>query len=542
MIKKIFNKLSSLKYTNSELRFIEHNRRIFPPASVSPNAPIVLMELNSMQSAHIAYAYLANVLASRFQARIVAYSFEEQSWRAKFLFPVYRMLGLNVGPYGIYRSFGAVELMRVSPSPAQKMRARELFEDLTRKIKTKTDLESLVIDGVWVGDLIYDSYLRNKSQPTVDIQSAGFRKYLLFMLEQFVFWREYIDGFNVAGVNVSHCVYNLAIPMRLAVWRGIPAFQVNATHAYRLSKENVFAYNDFFYFRERFLQLPDSTREQGLKLAKERIDLRFSGAVGVDMAYSTKSAYGEIKKVRLLRESSRKKVLIATHCFFDSPHSYGKNIFPDFYEWLDFLGMITEQTDYDWYIKTHPDYLPGTKEIVDGFIARYPKFTLLPADASHHQIIAEGIDVALTTYGTIGFEYAALGIPVINASQNNPHAAYGFNVHAKDVEDYRRLLLDLEHLQIDIDKQQIYEYYFMRHIFNTENIFFQDYGAVISELGGYKNQFTPNVYNKWLEEFSITRHDQILKAIKKFIDSDNFRMDYSHYGKEFTLETKSIQA
>jgi len=253
------------------------------------------------------------------------------------------------------------------------------------------------------------------------------------------------------------------------------------------------------------------------------------------MAYSTKSAYLAPKHARLLRVSDKKKILIATHCFFDSPHSYGKNIFPDFYEWMDFLGKMTECTDYDWYIKTHPDFLPGTKEIIDSFIVRYPKFTLLPCDASHHQIIAEGINLALTSYGTIAFEYAALGIPVINASMNNPHVAYDFNLHAPDTETYRSMLLDLDKLDLRIDKRQVYEYYFMRYIHNTEDIFFENYEESLAEIGGYNSQFTCMAYKKWIAEWTPSRHDMIVKALHAFVASSKFRMDYTFYGQEFSL-------
>ena len=211
-------------------------------------------------------------------------------------------------------------------------------------------------------------------------------------------------------------------------------------------------------------------------------------------------------------------------------------MFPDFFEWLDFLGNITNETDYDWYIKTHPDYLAGTKEIIDGFVAKYPKFTLLPADASHHQIIAEGISCALTVYGTIAFEYAALGIPVINASRNNPHIAYDFNLHAKDVEDYRRLLIGLDELNFTIDKQQVYEYYFMRYIFNTEDLFFNDYKTTIDQLGGYDNQFCLLVYEIWLKEWNLEKHRAIISSLQSFIHSGDFRMDYRHFGRKNPLK------
>ena len=45
-------------------------------------------------------------------------------------------------------------------------------------------------------------------------------------------------------------------------------------------------------------------------------------------------------------------------------------------------------------------------------------------------------------YGTIGFEYAAMNIPVINASLNNPHIAYDFNINPKTRENYQKILND----------------------------------------------------------------------------------------------------
>jgi hypothetical protein len=76
--------------------------------------------------------------------------------------------------------------------------------------------------------------------------------------------------------------------------------------------------------------------------------------------------------------------------------------------------------------------------------------------------------LALTVYGTIGFEYAALGIPVINCSLINPHIDYNFNIHPKNETDYKNILLTLNDLEFDIDSQQVYEYYFMQHLIEIE--------------------------------------------------------------------------
>jgi hypothetical protein len=534
---KAINQIRKLKKHPALRKFIEHNQNVFAhEKQAAQRKPVVLFELNAMHSAHIAYSYLANVLAMNNQAQIKAYFPRAHlGWWQSLRFKIKKVIGRN--EFGAYKSFGVTDFIEISPTRAQKARASKLFVEVFERLNGTRDIEALTINDVWVGDLIYDSYLMTYKKPTIDKDAFEFQHFLRESIKLFVFWEDYLNSHDVRAINVSHCVYNLAIPLRLAVERNIPVFQSSATHIYRVSKKNYFAYNDFFYFRERFAALSEEVKKVGIAEAKRRIERRFAGEVGVDMAYSTKSAYSASRHARLLRESPRKKILIATHCFFDSPHSYGNNIFPDFYEWLDFLGKMTEVTDYDWYIKTHPDYLPGTKEIIDGFVAKYPKFTLLPADASHHQMIAEGIDVALTVYGTIAFEYAALGIPVINNSLNNPHIAYNFNLHSKDVEDYRRLLLGLDTLDFNIDKQQVYEYYFMRYMYNTEDLFFNSYDATVRALGSYDAQFTPAVYEQWLGEWSPDKHQSVISALQTYIQFGDFRMDYKHYGREFTVES-----
>lgn len=523
-IAEVLRNLPKDAFTN---QFIAHNRRVFEDKQQRYDPKrVVLLEFNGMQSAHIAYSYLANVLAKEHCAAIKAYAPKpSRSFIGRSRFQLENLTNRN--NFGVYRSFGTSDVFGIRITAPQRAIATDIFREILPTLKTKWDLEALEIEGIWVGDLFYDTYLMNYKRATIDMDSPEFFNALLDYIALFVFWKEFFERNEVRAVNVSHCVYNLAIPLRIAVRRGIPAYQANVTHVYRLDARRLFAYNEFFEYRTRFAALPREVREAGLAEARRRIERRFSGEVGVDMAYSKKSAYGAARAHRLLKDSTRKKILIATHCFFDSPHSYGNNIFPDFYEWLDFLGKTSEETDYEWYIKTHPDYLPGTMEIINSFVDRYPRLTLLPSDASHHQLIAEGIDVALTVYGTIAFEYAALGIPVINASQNNPHVAYEFNLHPKDVAEYRRMLHGLDSLDLRIDRNQIYEYYYMRHIHHTGDLFFDNYDSTLWSLGGYNDQFSPKVYDKWINEWNPEKHKSLLSDVTSFVRSGKFKMEKS---------------
>ena len=510
---------------NDTEAFIRHNKKVFPrwKAAVQKNSPMILMEHNRMCSAHIPYSYLANVLSDLYKAKIVSFCVTpEKKWKHW----INKVIPSKIrrDSERVYESFGSQGFIRPVISSKQKKKAVKLCDELMETIKDKRDIENITLNNVWIGDLIYDSYLMDFKKPTIEKDSVDFKKFLLESIQIFVWWDDYFNENNVHAVNVSHCVYNLAIPLRIALRRNIPAFQANLTHMYRMNKDNYFAYSDYRYFPELFAALPEDIKKAGIAEASRRIEKRLAGEVGVDMAYSTKSAFGASRHARLLSETPRKKILIATHCFFDSPHSYGNNIFPDFYEWLEFLGEISQETDYDWYIKTHPDYLSGTMEVIESFLRRYPNITLLPADSSHHQIISEGINLALTVYGTIAFEYAMLGIPVINASQNNPHIAYSFNLHAESIGHYKKLLMDPQTFLHKASKRDIYEYYFMKNIYNTENLFFEDYEKTIAGLGGYDKQFTPMVYGKWIREWKPKRHAEIIEAIKRFADSGEFKL------------------
>ena len=379
-VKKIINEFKLHTYNKHTNLFVRHNKKHWFKTNTSNSDSEVLFELNNINSAHVPYSYLANVLAEKYNAKITAYA---QISKKSFFIKTFRAFVLC--QYRVYRSFGVTKFVHPELNSAQLKQSRDIADNIISTLNNVRDVESIEVEGIWIGDLIYDSYLKQFKKPTIRVSENEFRKFLYESICTYVYWRDYFDNHNVKAINVSHCVYTLAIPLRIAVSKGIPAYQINTTHAYRMSKDNVFAYKDSSDFPEMFRSLPINIQDSALEIAKKRIDLRFSGKIGVDMKYSKKTAYGQFKTKRLISESTKVKVLIATHCFFDSPHSFGKNLFSDFYEWLDFLGKMTKETDYDWYIKTHPDYVDGTLEIIKSFIVKYPKFHLLPADSSHHQ-------------------------------------------------------------------------------------------------------------------------------------------------------------
>ena len=90
------------------------------------------------------------------------------------------------------------------------------------------------------------------------------------------------------------------------------------------------------------------------------------------------------------------------------------------------------------------------------------------------------------------------------------------------------VLMNLKSQEITIDKNEVYEYYYMRFIYNTDDWLFNSYSEMISKLGGYENQFKPSVYDYFLRELTEEKHNKICKTINDFIVSGDFRLNRNH--------------
>ena len=498
----------------------------------------ILIEINSIPSNIIVTPYLASNLSRIYDARLTCYKISSKiDFFSRILFFI-RIL-LNIGNINLYKSFGVKNFLLFNNN--LDIRSNYLLENIFNKVQNKIQLEKLEINKILVGDLIYDSYLKDNKKETIDVNSKNFLIYFEKCLKIFFFWENYFKRNKVKSIIVSHTVYLNAIPLRIAIRNNIPAYQINLKSIYFLNKKEKFAYKQYKLYPKIFSKFKKKFKKKAILEAKKRLKLRFKGEVGVDMAYSTKSAYKNTYSNRLIKKSKKIKVLVASHCFMDSPHSLGNNLFCDFYEWFKFLGKISLITDYDWYIKTHPDFNPLTLKVINDFMLNYKKFNLLPADSSHNQLINEGIDFALTIYGTIGCEYAAKGIPVINASINNPHIKYNFNMHPKNLSEYRNILINLNKIKFNFDLDKVYEYYYMHNLYYKKGLLFGDYSKLLKKIGGYKKIIQSDFYKFFITNFNIDEHKLLLARVKSYIYSkyyvsDMFFKDLDNKVKKFVVD------
>ena len=329
------------------------------------------------------------------------------------------------------------------------------------------------------------------------------------------------------GLILSHSVYFVGIPGRIANYFDIPVYNVSATGTYYLNKTNFLKMSNFQYSKKKFLNLNKNEKKKLILNAKNQIFKRFKGRRDIKQLNDrevTHSIFGPVNKnKRVLNNNAKFKILIATHCFQDAVHVYGNYLFEDFFEWVDFLGVQSNKfKNYEWYVKSHPAIFERNKETLNYFIKKYPNLILLPKNITHNQLIYEGIGAVLTVYGSVGHEYPLFGIPVINASKHGPHDLYEFNFYANSKKDYLNLIKNLHKLRVKKKKikVQVFEYFAMRYL--TEYNIFKNYN---SDPKKYLDIISnSNIYKLWFKEFSLIHHKKILKDYEVFIKNKQFKM------------------
>ncbi len=520
---------------NSSL--MKRNKRIFNTSST--NEKIILVEYNNFHGSHLCQALLANFFKNRNSSKIVAYfnycvivSPLELSFLQNLKWHISSMLSL--GFKKIYKSFGVEHFIRPQITKEMTVKAINIRDNFFKQEVFNQDIVNFQINKIWIGDLMYDTYLKSRLVPTFDIQENDFKNFFKEFLELFFYWEKFFKINKVTQTIGVHSCYSFGLPLRISVHNNIPGYVINTRGVMKIDKKIQTTYGNFKFFKKDFLRIRN--KKQALAISKKNLDLRISGISGVDVGLFNreKSSFsGKKIKRNLIQKNSKIKILICTHDFLDSIHVNGRNFFPDFYLWIDFLGKISNEksNDYDFYIKNHPNfgnkyekYQKYTEKFVNQLIRKYPKIKKIPNDTSHHQIISGGINYVLTVYGSVGIEYAYLGIPVINASRHNPHINYNFNLNPKNQREYIKILSNLKKKKFKINKKEVLECYFMKHFFWDENWLFDNYKVFMNKIGGYHNIHTIRLYEYWANNVD-----------EKFVKKINYRFDNFINSKENRL-------
>jgi hypothetical protein len=328
-----------------------------------------------------------------------------------------------------------------------------------RNLTDRITLTSLVIEGIPVGDLINDSFLRFKPAPTLDIRDV----YLLIVIWQahrdIRRAKDYFNRVRPLLYLTSYTTYvQHGIAVRVALQIGVRVFSFSnyQQFAKQLSEKDWMHTSNPDDYAYEFSLMKNS--DQKLAEAEKALCARMTGGIDSATAYMKKSAYIESNDPV---PDVRGSVVIFLHDFFDSPHVYRGLVFPDFWEWICFTIEILSKTGARFFLKPHPNQIELNDVVLKDLKQRYPEVAMISPNITNKQLAEAGVACAVTVYGTVAHEMAFLGVPSI-ACAHHPHVSFNFCKTAKNKTEYAEALLqyaDINFNKLEMHRQSLIFYY-----------------------------------------------------------------------------------
>ena len=336
-----------------------------------------------------------------------------------------------------------------------------------RNLESKKMLIDLSINGIPVGDLLNDTYLRFKPAPTVDLKNI----YMLILLWQAHCNMRRAEAFFSKNrpklFLTSYSTYiQHGIPVRVALKHGIRihSFGNYQEFAKELRMDDWFHARKTDHYAEEFMKM--DFQEQRLAAADEGLRTRLSGRVDNATAYMRKSAYVESG---VTVPDVKGAAVVFLHDFYDSPHVYPDMVFPDFWDWACFTIETLTNAGIPFFVKPHPNQIDLSDEVLNKLERLYPDLRMIAPGVTNKQLVDAGMACAITVYGTVAHEMAYMGVSTISCARH-PHVSFDFCITTGNKEEYAKALHHCTEIKMDKSsmKKQSLIFYYMHNLCNGE--------------------------------------------------------------------------
>jgi hypothetical protein len=518
---KSLKKILKILYKNfiyldkNSINLISHNLSLWKNFIKKDSKNLLLIDYIESREIEIARSYFCNLFAKQNDCKITVFSNQKNILINREWKKIYSSFNANNFIYIFYSKF----FFKLFFNLKKKKEIKNSLNFILKNIKSKKDLTSIKYKDLEIGREIYHEYIYRFRKPTVELSDKAVVKLIYEAIIVTEYWIDFFKENKVKAITLSHPnVRFLALSGKIAnQFYSIPVYAVTCSYIKKylnLADHYQFIRDSYLEHPKKFNQLSETEKKESLEWGKNRLNQRLNGVVGVDMYYTSVSAFHKQFIEQALKKSDNIKVLICTHEFYDDPNATGGLLFPDFYEWLVFLGEKSKDTKYDWYIKNHPDTDPWTKKEIKKFVEKYNHIRLINEKTSFLQLKKEGLNFVFTAHGTVGHECPLLDIQVINADLNQVHIAYDFTWTPKSVDELESMINKLESMNKKIDRESIYEYFYVTNkLYDIDNFVFNSYRSSKRE----EREKNIDMSEIFLNEFNLNKHEQIKQNFKDYI-------------------------
>ena len=518
-VKKIKNVFKNKIFLDhNEIKYIEHNKKFWKNRQTEANK-IILVDLFHWYPLIHFWTYLTNILALKKKAKIKYFYF--RTIKNKF---TNHNLFINKLS-SIYKSFNVEKGLTSNDFNYTKKELKIFSKNFEKLHKKKNKLNQYSVDGIKIGDLIYDSYLFYTRNSTVNFDDPLLKEIFVEANKIFFLSKKYFKENKVVALIPSHvCYIPYGIITRIALNKNINVYKIkceNWANAFfrliKIDKKSKIDEQPFYDYQKKFNSFKIKEKKLARKVGEKILNKRISGRFDKNLPYMKISQFKNDNSRFDLIKNNKPKIVIFSHCFYDNPHRFRKMYFNDFFEQIDFiLNLSLKMKNYEWFYKPHPNELDGNLDIHNYFKKKYSHIRLLQKNTSHRKIIRMKPKFVISNHGTIAHEYASFRIPVINTG-DNPHINYNFCLHAKSKNELKKILFnfDLYKKKIKFNKNKIYEFLYMHYEYYP-NLY--DKKKLINDKYFAKKNVADNQKSSILKYF-IKRHTSDNKNLSEYINN-----------------------
>jgi hypothetical protein len=342
-------------------------------------------------------------------------------------------------------------------------------KSLWRQLQQQGGAVTLQIDGIEVGDLLVDSYLRFKPSPVFDVTDPFVRRLVWQALRDVRQARDYFGRAKPRWYLTSYTTYlEHGIPARVALHHDVSVWSFGSLNHFskRLTQADAFHTPDYSEYRKGFEAL--DMQGPRLEAARQQLENRLAGGIDAATSYMRQSAYGQ--NGMELPAGLDGAVVVFLHDFYDSPHVYPGLVFDDFWKWICFTIEVLQGAGVNFFLKPHPNQIALSDEALGRLRLQYLNLKWLAAGVSNVQLAGAGMVCGVTVYGTVAHELAYLGLPSIGCARH-PHHAFDFCRTARTRDEYEGMLRSYMEVPLPREEmqRQALAFYYMHNLYDSDD-------------------------------------------------------------------------
>ena len=421
-----------------------------------------------------------------------------------------------------------------------------LFLKSKKILKKQKNIDNFInyeVDGVKIGKIVYEHYIRFTGNPTIDKFDFKVNYFLFKALEYHNYTKNLFKNRNIKFVLLSEKQF---IPSGIIFQNAL------------INKSKIFARvggpsnvglrlfdnkDEFYKSRYNFsVNLVDDVYKKYLdkvivysdKILKNRFenkkDKQIQDIRGADVAFKKKEEFTKKTLCEKFNwDVSKPIVVIFDHHYLDGLYDNDRLFFKDNLDWITSTFLeIKKIKNVNWLIKGHPG---EPNEVHQSKTNTENEFKKIVGDSNHIKLFPDNYSAGLlpkivssviTGSGSVGIEYPCFGIPCILANSSH-YSGNGFTIEPQTKKEYFEYLNNISKIN-KLDNEKINKaktFLFLEIILSRVNIpLIPNYDI------GHKFFSKPNSSNFWKECSNLVlnythKNDKFISNLEKQIKSNN---------------------